>query len=404
MPIGFKTYDRGDSQKIMAKLLWVACSSRSEYGLIRPLLKELAASQECDNNSLGATLILYSDALSTCDGDASRDLSHTSIKIVRLHGSKIRKGESINEHFGRLVHKFSRNEYYECDLLLVAGDRYELFALVQAAFYQQIPLAHLFGGDISNGGTFDDHVRHSMSHLASVHFPVNQTAYNNLISMHQDKSRIFFIGSPVVDELSSWSGLPDKVGKCDVLISFNPMTLESSNVVGHDLRLTLEALELIQSQITLRCLATFPNHEPGAQVIIDTYKDYEGREWFMAVKSLGSPKYLFAIRDAKIVLGNSSSQVLEVPLLGQRSLLIGNRQNGRHKPASVVHLPSVTDAHVMKEIILNMLKTEAPQPCNDYGAAGVSRSIIKLIRQLIALPRKELVRKNSPIALKANLI
>lgn len=389
----------------MTKHLWIACSNRSEYGLIRPLLREIAENHEC-NERLQHTIVLYSDALETCSLDASRDFNNTSINILQWRNTKIKEGESLNEHFGRLVNIFSQNDFYKSDLLVVAGDRYESFALGQSAFFQRIPIAHLFGGDISNGGHFDDHVRHAMSHLASVHFPVNITAYNNLVSMKQEASRIFLVGSPVVDELSSLSETSDELSICDVLISFNPMTLQPSSTVGRELRLTLNALEIMQSQITLRCLATYPNHEPGAQEIIDIYKEFEGREWFKAVQSLGSPKYLFAIRDAKIVIGNSSSQVLEVPLLGQRCLLIGNRQKGRHKPTSVVHLPAVTDAHVIQETIVNMLQAPPPQPCQDYGSVGVSRDIVKRIRQLIRLPRDCLVNKNSPLSiiLEANRI
>lgn len=380
----------------MTKSVWISCSNRSEYGLIRPLLMEMAKGHK-DGYAFRTTLIIYSDALITCNADAARDFNNTPVNVIRCRGTKIKEMESLNEHFGRLVYKFSRNGFCKCDLLIVAGDRYESFALEQAAFYQLIPIAHLFGGDISNGGHFDDHVRHAMSHLASVHFPVNRTAYDNLISMQQDKSRVFLIGSPVVDELTFLTETTGEPSICDVLISFNPMTLQSSNVVGRDLRLTLEALELIQDQIKLRCLATYPNHEPGAQELIDIYNEFEEKKWFKATQSLGSPKFLFAIKNSRIVIGNSSSQVLEVPLLGQRCLLIGDRQKGRHKPASVIHMPSVTDAYALKETILSMLKSEVPQPCRDYGVAGVSRNIVELINKLIKLPRNYLMQKNNPL-------
>jgi len=380
----------------MTKNLWIACSNRSEYGLIRPLLKEIAENNVNDE-TLRATLIIYSDALNTCSVDVSKDFNNTSINIVQWGESKIKEGESLNEHFGRLVSDFSQNDFYKCDLLILAGDRYESFALGQSAFFQRIPIAHLFGGDISNGGHFDDHVRHAISHLASVHFPVNKTAYKNLGSMQQQESRIFLIGSPVVDELASLAETSEDVGICDVLISFNPMTLQSPNVVGHDLRITMEALELIQSQISLSCLATYPNHEPGAQELINIYNEFEKREWFKVTQSLGSPRYLLAMKNSRIVIGNSSSQVLEVPILGQRCLLIGDRQKGRHKPASVVHMPSVADAYEMRKIILSILKSEAPQPCKDYGVAGVSRSIVEMISRLIKLPHDCLVQKNNQL-------
>ncbi len=386
--------------------LWVSCSNRSEYGLVRPVLKELAASTGFDQK-LRATLILYSSALDTCVTDAERDFGGTCIDVAKWPDSKARTTETLNEHFGRLVEKFSRNDFYDtCDMLIVAGDRYESFALEQAAFFQRIPIAHFFGGDISNGGHFDDHVRHAMSHLASVHFPVNRTAYDNLVAMHQESSRIFLVGSPVVDELASLAQESKQPAICDVLISFNPMTLRTANSVGRDLRATLEALELLQNEIELRCLATYPNHEPGAEEITSILEEFKDRKWFRVVGSLGSPQYLFAIRDSKIVIGNSSSQVLEVPLLGQRCLLVGDRQRGRHKPAGVVHMSSVVDPHAMKEAILNMLRAAAPEPCSDFGVAGVSKKIVALMAQLLVLPRDLLVQKNSPLPIvaKASLI
>ncbi|PLX51034.1 MAG: hypothetical protein C0613_01565 [Desulfobulbaceae bacterium] len=380
----------------MIKSVWISCSNRSEYGLIRPLLKEMTERAEYEY-VLRGTLILYSDALNNCSEDAFRDFKKSSIEIVQWRETKIKKDESLNEHFGRLVYGFSRNDFFKCDLLMVAGDRYESFALEQSAFYQRIPIAHLFGGDISNGGHFDDHVRHAMSHLASVHFPVNKTAYDNLIAMKQEESRVFLVGSPVVDDMVCITQTSGGESICDVLISFNPMTLQASNAVARDLRLTLEALELIQSQMKLRCLATCPNHEPGVQELLDVYNEFEGKEWFQLVESLGSPKYLYAIKESKIVVGNSSSQVLEVPLLGQRCLLIGDRQKGRHRPASVVHVPCVADAFFIKNTILGMLKSEAPAPCEDYGVPGVSRKIVEVVGQLNNLPRNILVQKNNPL-------
>lgn len=385
----------------MPNNLWVSCSNRSEYGLVRPILKELASGMG-GMQKLRATLLLYSSALDSCARDAESDFGGTCIKVAQLLDTKTKTQETLSEHFGRLVEKFSRSNFFDCcDMLIVAGDRYESFALVQGAFFQRIPIAHLFGGDISNGGHFDDHVRHAVSHLASIHFPVNRTAYENLIAMHQEKSRIFLIGSPVVDELSSLAQKSGQPTICDVLISFNPMTLQTANSVGRELRTTLEALELLQIEIDLRCLATYPNHEPGAEEIIAILQEYKDREWLRVVGSLGSPQYLFAIRDSKIVIGNSSSQVLEVPLLGQRCLLIGDRQKGRHKPAGVVHLSSVIDRHALKEEILNMLLADAPEPCSDFGVAGVSRKIIEQILRLLILSRDQLAQKSSPLPLVA---
>ena len=322
------------------KRLLVSCSNRSEYGLIRPVLLELIELNK-SYNTLAVNLILYSSAVSTCFDDVIRDFGESSIDITRLVSSEASPEESLNCHFGRLAHQFSSDDFFFCDMLLVAGDRYESFALTQAAFYQRIPIAHMFGGDISNGGHFDDHIRHALTHLASVHFPVNKTASSNLLAMHQEMSRIFLIGSPVVDDIAKLDNTLVNSILCDVLISFNPMTLDLTRAVSKDLRITLEALQILQSETVLHCVATSPNNEPGFQEINDIYKEYQAMGVLEIVKSFGSPQYLYAIRDSQIVIGNSSSQVLEVPILGRRCLLVGNRQNGRHKPESVVHINSL---------------------------------------------------------------
>ena len=375
----------------------VSCSNRSEYGLVRPILFEFGKHPALENRTLSVKLILYSSAASTCFDDVVRDFGNSTIEIILLANTEASQVESLNSHFGRLVNQFSQDDFFFCDMLLVAGDRYESFALAQAAFYQHIPIAHMFGGDISNGGHFDDHIRHALTHLSSVHFPVNKTARENLLAMHQEISRIFLIGSPVVDDLSKLDKNLISSQRCDVLISFNPMTLDSTKSVSKDLRITLEALQLLQSEIQLHCVATPPNNEPGFQEINELYNEFKNQGVIEIVESLGSPQYLYAIRDSQIVIGNSSSQVLEVPLLGRRCLLIGNRQKGRHKPKSVVHITSLTSPEEVKDTLLSMLHSNPPAPCKDYGEPGVSHEIVHILYELLYISRDCLVQKNMPL-------
>lgn len=370
-----------------------ACSNRSEYGLVRPLLLEVILHPKT-YSSIKTVLLLYSKAVVDCQNNANRDLYNANVE-VRVDVKTVKKNaECMQEHFGRLVNYFCNSRGILADMLVLAGDRYESFAVAQAAFYRHIPFAQLFAGDISQGGHFDDHARHAISHLASILFPVNRVAHANLIKMRQKKSRVFFLGSPVVDEIAGLMKDQTKQDNYDVILSFNPMTLQDSEPVAGHVKATLEALNSIQSTVRLKCLVTEPNDEPGGEEIKQVYNDYKSKDWIQIVPSVGSPDYLYAIKGAKIVIGNSSSQLLEVPLLGKRSLLIGKRQKGRFKPKSVASLMVNVRPDKIKKAILKLISLPEPSPCLDYGEAGVSKKIMEVILRLSSVPNSLLVQKH----------
>lgn len=372
----------------MTKRISFACSNRSEYGLIRPILREIAKSP---NIPLEIQVILYSTAAKDCLPDVLNDFKNTRIVISSLVDSIPNEKEDIPSHYSRLTAFFMLNRYLIGDFLFVAGDRYEIFAIVTSAFYLKIPIAHAFGGDVSCGGHFDDNVRHAISHLSSIHFPVNPVARQNLINMMQNETRIFMCGSPVVDDIYDL----DSKRRYDygVVISFNPMTTDHSGQTKEIVEWTLISIEKIQEKFRLNCLATMPNHEPGSGEIMDVYNKYAEHKWISIKTSLGTPDYLYAIRDSMLVLGNSSSQLLEAPILGKRSLVLGRRQQGRYTPNSAEVLLSPKSFNEIYNKIRNMLQTPEPNPIEDYGRPGVSKRIAELLLICAKMPTEILVNK-----------
>jgi UDP-hydrolysing UDP-N-acetyl-D-glucosamine 2-epimerase len=348
-------------------------------------------------NIASHTLLLFSDAIGSCKSDAQRDYSSGSTRIDILESSARREGEAVGDHFARLVNLFTGDCLSKYDGVLIAGDRYENLALATRCFFERIPVIHFFGGDVSYGGHFDDHLRHAISHLASIHFPVNNTARENLLKMNEEPTRVIHLGSPVVDEIAAVSQGISKKYAWNIILSFNPMTLGPPDAVPASLRATLDAIDDLSRTMIIKCLATRPNNEPGSREINSLLDSYSDHDWLEVVDSLGSPAYLHAIKSASVVVGNSSSQLLEVPVLGTHSLLIGDRQRGRHSPVTVSFLPGTPTKEEIQGKMRILLDSPRPVPCVDYGKEGVTDAILSVINRLMRLSRTTLASKSTPL-------
>ncbi len=380
-------------ETVNPKSLLIAASNRSDFGLLRAFILRLGQAEGTEH--IGAvTLLLFSDAVDSCREDADRDYAGTRIVVRTLENSRQREAESLGDHFARLSVLFDADVLTGYDVVLIAGDRYECLALALRSFFHHLPILHFFGGDISHGGHFDDHLRHAISHLAAVHFPVNEAAKQNLINCQQDPSRIFQLGSPVVDVIAAVARDEATRGLWNVVLSFNPMTLGAPTEVAESLKASLEALDCLAGPRGLRCIATRPNNEPGADTINALLDEYAHRSWLEVVQSLGSPAFLYALKSADLIVGNSSSQLLEAPVLGTRSLLVGDRQKGRHRPTGVAWLPGVPGTADVLAALTSMLDRPRPEPCSDYGREGVSETMVTVVDRLLALPLPRLLAKS----------
>ena len=371
-----------------SKKITFICSNRSDYGLIRPILLEIVENLHL-LEGIRFELVLISSAVTDCIDTVNFDFPRSDIDICLLHETVPENGEQISNHFPRI---FPCIYGISTDLLCVAGDRYEIFAICSFFFYKRTPIAHLYGGDISKGGHFDDNVRHAISMLASLHFPVNVEAEKNLKSLFQCESRIFMCGSPVVDDVSALS--PNKRFDHDILVSFNPMTTDFQDSTASLVSLTMEAVTRILDEENLTCLVTYPNHEDGSESIIDVYKKHFKNDKITFHKSLGTPDFLYAMRDAELVIGNSSSQLLEAPIIGVKSLVIGKRQLGRYMPLGVSSLLEPKAASVIQEKIKELIFSPSVEPTSDYGVAPVSQRIVGILRHMVSLPPELLISKD----------
>ena len=229
------------------------------------------------------------------------------------------------------------------DLVVVLGDRYETFAAAQAAMYMRLPMAHLFGGDVTEGA-IDESIRHAISKMSHLHFTTNADSTRRLAQLGEDPARIFTVGSPGIDSIKRLK-LMDRetigrevgmaLGERNVLVTFHPVTVEADRSVGSldELFAALSALDpKIPTVLHARqCRRRRPRPERAYQGYVS------GRPNAIAVASLGQLRYISLMNQVDVVVGNSSSGVYEAPSLNAPSVDIGDRQKGRERAASVFH-------------------------------------------------------------------
>ncbi|MEM9318903.1 MAG: UDP-N-acetylglucosamine 2-epimerase, partial [Pseudomonadota bacterium] len=282
------------------------------------------------------------------------------------------------------------------DLMLVLGDRYEMLAMASAAVIARVPVAHIAGGDITEGA-FDDAIRHAISKLSSLHFTTNAAARDRLIQMGEDPARVYVTGSPGIDTILE-TPLMDRVATLRLLgldpftpayllATVHPPTLTEDGGLGLLLAL-LEALEQVED---IPVVFTGSNADPGARRLDKTVQHWsEGREKARFFPSLGSERYLSAVAHAAAVVGNSSSGLYEAPTLAAPTVNIGDRQSGRPRASSVIDCDATPDA--IFEAIAKATATPLTKPIvNPYGhgkAAAQIAAVIAGLEQPALLVRK----------------
>lgn len=258
------------------------------------------------------------------------------------------------------------------DILFVPGDRFEILSVAISAYYQRIPIAHIFGGDKSEGGHLDDSIRHAITKISHLHFPVCEDSYKRIKNLGEEEWRIFNYGSPVVDNLKN--SLFKRIVNCDyAVLTYHPITsspLKSS--------IELDIILKVLKKTALKIYITSPNNELGSNEILNKIIFYTKKyKNLIYVGNLGWEKYLNYVKYSKFSIGNSSSNLLESPILGVPSIDIGDRQKGRFKPKSVLSVKC--NKKDIKNAIENILKGNIKKDTKVYGKGNVSYNILNVI-------------------------
>ena len=373
----------------------VVTGGRADYGLLYWPMKEIAAADDFELQVVATCMHLapeFGDTVRCIEGDGF-PLS-ARVEMLLASDSAVGVAKSIGLGVIGFADAFAA---LAPDLLLVLGDRFEILAAVEAALVARLPVAHLCGGDLTEGA-YDDAIRHATTKMAHLHFPSNERAAWRLRQMGEDPARIFTVGSPGIDnihrqpaiardEVARETGLD--LARPALLVTYHPATLGAA--AAAELEELLAALDRVGSGMTIAI--TLPNADNDGRVLRRAFEAFAAsRANVRTFAALGSRLYLNLMRHAAAVVGNSSSGLYEAPTLGTPTVDIGDRQQGRLKAASVISCASERGA--IADAIGVALKRDKVPVENPYGTGDASRRIVEILRgfhDFRALTRKRFV-------------
>lgn len=365
----------------------VVTGSRSEYGLLRWILEDLKV-----DPAIELQLIVTGMHLAPEFGSTVRDIERDGFQIARrvemLLSSDTAGGVAKSMGLG-VLGMSDAIEQLAPDLVLVLGDRYEILAAVQTCLVHRVPVAHVAGGDTSEGA-FDESIRHAITKMAHIHFVTNEQSARRVRQLGEDPQHVHIVGSPGLDQLrrapllereALETELGAQFGERNLLLTFHPVTLEADDGQQQFVEL-LAALEQLEPDIKL--WFTRPNADAGGRMMAAMLDDWVAARSDRArvYSSLGQLRYLSLMAQADAVVGNSSSGLYEAPSLEIPAVDIGDRQRGRLAAASVLHCAPQRLA--IRDAIARALALDCRGVVNPYGDGYSAARIVAVLRDLPA--------------------
>lgn len=369
----------------MTRRIAVFTGTRAEYGLLYWLMKDIQASEQLTLQVMVSGMHLSPEFGETWKQVAA-DGFPIDAKVEMLLSSDTPTGVVKSMGLG-IIGFADALERLQPDLLVVLGDRFEALAVVQAALIMRIPVAHLHGGEITEGA-YDDAIRHAITKMASLHFTAAEPYRQRVIQMGEAAETVFNVGAVGLDHLQRHAPMPlselsaslgFELRKPYFLVTYHPVTLADEDPES-SFRAMLVALDRFPDH---QVILTYPNADNGGRSLIPILQDYARREpqRVLAIPSLGFRRYLSALSHTVAMIGNSSSGIIEAPSFGIPTVNIGSRQLGRLAADSVLHC--APDAEAIYQAIATAISTDFAATCRDvanpYGRGHASERILRVI-------------------------
>tara|TARA_B100000212_G_scaffold247070_1_gene188747 strand:- start:381 stop:1538 length:1158 start_codon:yes stop_codon:yes gene_type:complete len=366
------------------KKICVVTGSRAEYGLLRWVLEGINKSKLLDLQLIVTGMHLLPEFGSTINS-IEKDGFYINKKIEMLLCSDTPVGITKSMGIGLIGFAEALNELMP-DLLLVLGDRFEILTAVNAALLARIPIAHIHGGE-STEGAIDEAIRHSITKMSHIHFVASRIYRNRVIQLGEHPNTVYNIGGlgidnfiklNLLDKNSLEKSIEFKLKNINLLITFHPVTLENNTSKNQMNELLHSLSELKETGL----IFTMPNSDADSKVIFKMIQDFVRKNTNARIySSLGQLKYLSCIKYVDAVIGNSSSGIIEVPYLKKPTINIGDRQKGRLKADTIIDCKpqrlSINKA--IKKALSNDFKLKIKDSINPYGNGGGSEKIVKII-------------------------
>ncbi len=366
----------------------VVTGTRADYGLLRELLFRIR-----DNDRMDLDLMVTGSHLSSSFGNTQNEIIQDGFTFTAMPiPIEMDSQSDIGRATGRAIIGFTDCfEYSRPDIVVVLGDRYEILSVVIAARMQDIPVAHISGGDVTEGA-IDDAIRHSITKMSQIHFPGCEQSRKRIIQMGENPDTVFNVGEPGVENclktrfiereaLAGELGFPG-IKNDYAMVTFHPVTLEE----GTGLQQVRELISAMDCFPELHFIVTLANADAGGRAINSLWHEAgESRTNWLVKSSLGMVRYLSAVKSSKLVIGNSSSGIVEAPALGVPTVNIGDRQKGRMLSDSIICCkPETGDiVNAIQKALAMDFQEGAKRTVSLFGTGDTSALIEKHILQFL---------------------
>lgn len=372
------------------KKVCVLTGARAEYGLLKPLIQKIS-----NDNDMELQLAVTGMHLSPEFGLTYKEIEQDGFEIAErnemLLSSDTPNGITKSIGLGTIgfADIFTR---LEPDMAVILGDRYEMFAAATAAMIHRIPIAHIHGGELSEGA-IDDAVRHSITKMSRLHFTSTEIYRDRVIQLGEQPESVFCVGALGVENIKKQKlmdrkeleeSLCFKLDKPYIIVTFHPVTLEK-NTGKQQIESILQALDCFEEY---KIIFTKANSDTDGRIINQKINEYvnSSKGKAKAFTSLGMVRYLSALQYCDMIVGNSSSGIIEAPSFRIPTVNIGDRQKGRVMGESIINC-RCTSNEIKRAIHTARLMyrhNELENAINPYEGANTSETILSIIRDYLA--------------------
>jgi len=368
------------------KRICAVTGSRAEFGVLSHTLRQLAATPQLTFQLVVTGMHLSREFGYTMDEILDCGFQPTeTVEMMLSSDTNVGMGKSIGLGVISMTDCLSR---LAPDLLLVIGDRYETFAAATAAMALNIPIAHISGGEITEGA-IDEQMRHAITKMSHLHFVTLEENARIVRQMGEESWRVHVVGGPWIDNITTLEEIPKgelskrlglDLDEPTILVTFHPVTLQLEETKKH-----IDNLLAALAKTRMQTIFTYPNADAGGRIIIEAIKQFCAQEpKAIACQSLGSKTYLNLLRHVCLMAGNSSSGMVETQSFRLPVVNIGSRQKGRMATDNIINCPPEADA--IHEAITTGLSPEfrdrVTKMKNPYDSGGVAKNILSVLADL----------------------
>ena len=364
----------------------IATGTRAEYGLLKPLIEKISA-----DNDFTLQLLVTGAHLSPEFGLTYRQIEADGYmidaKVEMLLSSDTAEGITKSMGLGMIGYAGALKRLAP-DLLVILGDRYEMLSIASTALIYRIPIAHIHGGELTEGA-YDDAIRHAITKMSALHFTSTEAYRQRVIQLGEQPERVFNVGAIGLDNFQSLQLLSKReleedlhitFNRFNYLVGFHPETLSDQSVEEQFDAL----LQAIDEQTNSFFIFTKANADTNGRIINQMMEAYvaENPEKSVLFASLGSLRYLSVMKQVTAVVGNSSSGILEAPSAGTATINIGDRQKGRIQAESIVNCSSQKEdiTRAFQKVQSEEFRNKLNGITNPYGNGNASGQIIDVFK------------------------